>query len=248
MKISIFIITKNEEENIENCLKSVSWADEIVVVDSGSTDRTCQIAARYTDKIFFNEFLDYSSQKNLALAKTSGDWVLSLDADERVGEALGREIRKIAALPGAAEGYRVKRESIIFGRRFRHTGTQDDKPVRFFKRNRGQFYQPIHEAVTIDGRVSELEYAMEHQTYSNIHDYFERLNRYTGMEAEYFFQTKKAHKKNQCTAKPLAMLLKLYFWKQGFRDGVEGFLFSALSAYYVFVKHAKHLERAGELR
>ncbi len=248
MKISIFIITKNEEKNIEACLKSVSWADEIVLVDSGSADRTREIASRFTDKIFLNDFTDYASQKNLALSKTSGDWVLSLDADERVSDGLKSEILATAGRPHAAEGYRIRRESVIFGRLFRHTGTQSDKPVRFFKKNSGQFHQPIHEAVAIKGSVGELKCPMEHQTYSSIHDYFERLNRYTGMEAGYFSQMKKVPQKNQLTLKPLAMFFKLYFWKQGFLDGMEGFLFSVLSAYYVFVKHAKHFEQSGELR
>ncbi len=248
MKISVFIITKNEEKNIVDCLRSVSWADEIVVVDSGSVDQTRQIAARYTDKIFVNPFTDYSSQKNFALSKTSGDWVLSLDADERVSEELGKEIARTLKRADAADAYRIHRRSVIFGRSFRHTGTSDDKPIRLFRKGAGQFHQPIHEAVRVDGRVAELRRSITHHTYNNVHDYVDRLNRYTTMEADYFVQTKKTWQKKQSTLKPLAMFLRLYFWKQGFRDGVEGFLFSVLSGYYVFVKHLKHFERGGEPR
>lgn len=248
MKISVFIITKNEEKNIEDCFRSVAWADEIVVVDSGSTDRTGEIVARYTDQFFLNNFTDYSSQKNLALSKTSGDWVLSLDADERVSDELRQEILKTASLPDAGEGYRIPRRSMIFGRFFRYTGTTDDKPIRFFKRNTGKFYQPIHETVTVSGRVKELNHPINHLTYSTIHDYLDRLNRYTTLEAEYFVQMKKTPQKSQLGLKSVAQFLRLYFWKQGFRDGLEGFLFSFLSAYYIFIKHAKHFEKSGELR
>ena len=248
MKISVFVITKNEEKNIERCLSSVAWAQEIVVVDSGSTDGTCRIARRFTDKVFMHEFTDYASQKNFALSKTTGEWVLSLDADEKVSAALGKEILAAASATDTAEAYRVPRISYIFGRRFRHTGTSGDQPIRFFRRDAGQFDQPIHETVQVRGKISRLNHPIFHYTYPSVHDYLDKLNHYTSMEADLFIKKRQIRPQiNQYGVKPLLMFLRLYVWEQGFRDGVEGFFFSALSAYYVFIKHAKHFEKLENL-
>ena len=244
MKISVFIIAKNEEKNLERCLGSVRWADEIVVVDSGSRDATCRVAGRFTDKVFVHEFTDYASQKNFALSKTTGEWVLSLDADEEVSAALKEEMLALAATPRAADAYRVRRVSHIFGRRFRHTGTPEDRPVRFFKRDAGHFDQPIHEVVRVQGQTGCLREPIFHYTYPSVHDYLEKLNRYTSMEADLFIQKNEAAPQAKCYGmKSFFMFLRLYFYKGGFRDGIEGFFFSVFSAYYVFVKHAKHFEK-----
>lgn len=225
------------------CLRSAAWADEIVVVDSGSSDKTLEIARSFTDRIYFKEFSDYSSQKNFALSKAAGDWALSLDADEEISSALQAEILGVMSGADSAEGYQIPRRSYIFGRQFRFTGTAEDRPVRLFKKGRGEFVQPIHERLAIRGRVGQLHSPLMHYTYPSVHDHVDRLNRYTSMEADHFIAGKKKFTKFQVTFKPILMFLRLYFLKQGWRDGIEGFLFSALSAYYVFVKHMKHFEK-----
>lgn len=240
--LSAFLIVFNEEKNIERCLNSIKWANEIVIVDSNSTDRTVEVCQRYTDKIFSREFLNYSDQKNFALSQITGDWALSIDADEELTEALVNEIKDLLQSNPQHDGYRIHRTSYIFGRQFHFSGTQHDKPIRLFKKGRGEFTQPIHEIVSIRGSVGELKNEINHFTYDNISSYFLRLHRYTTMEAE--FLATKCQKVNitDWTIRPFAMFLKLYIINQGFRDGFEGFLFCFFSGWYVFVKHVKCLE------
>jgi glycosyltransferase involved in cell wall biosynthesis len=236
-RLSVFVIALNEERNLERCLSSVAWADEIVVVDSGSADKTPQIAARY-GAVHSRAFTDYADQKNFAMEKTTGDWLLSIDADEEVTPQLKDEILAAAA-SGAADAFRVRRSSFIFGRRFRFTGTQDDKPIRLFRRGSARFEQPVHETLRVQGAVVELKTPLNHYTYPSFGSYLERFGRYTSMEAAYL--KSKCYRPNliDFLVKPLAMFLRLYFAKQGFRDGFQGFVFSALSGAYVFAKYAK---------
>ena len=248
-KITAFVITHNEEKNIEGCLGSISWSDEIVIVDSMSTDRTLDIAKKYTKNIYQKEFTNFSEMKNFALSKTTNDWVLSLDADEEVTDALRDEIKdKVQSASDNISGYFIHRKSYIFGREFKYTGTQNDFQMRLFKKEKGRFCQPIHEKVSIDGAVNRLKNYINHYTYTSLDDYAKRLNRYTDMEAR--FMKDKGCKLSilGMTVKPAAMFMRLYFLKQGFRDGIEGLLFSALSGMYIFLKNIKlwDLTRTGK--
>ena len=236
-RISVFVITRNEETKIRRCLESVRWADEIIVVDSGSGDRTLSICREFTQKVSSREFRDYADQKNHALALTTGDWALSLDADEEVEPPLKEEILSVTGAAQACDAYRIARRSKIFGRWMRFTGTQHDRPVRLWKKGRARFEQPVHETVKVDGTTDCLKNRLLHYTYDSLKDYMERLNRYTTMEAGLLKPSGSG-----LTVKPAAVFLKLYFWERGFGDGPQGFLFSVLSAFYVFVKHAKSRE------
>lgn len=243
MKVSVFLIVKDEEANIERALRSAQWADEIVVVDSGSRDRTCEIARGYTDKIFTRGFTDYGDQKNFAMSKATGDWLLSLDADEELSPELSEEARKTVARGDACAAYRLRRHSNIFGRWFRFTGTQDDKPVRLFRKGKARFVQPVHEKVEVDGPIGLLKASMNHYTYPDARGYVERFNLYTSLEAKELAARKAPCGFRELVLKPLALFFKLYVLKQGFRDGGEGLAFSWLSACYAFTKHAKQWER-----
>ena len=242
--LSVFLIVKNEEKNIARCLGSVAWADEIVVVDSGSTDQTVEICRRFTDNVHERPFKNYSDQKNYALSLVSGEWALSLDADEEVGELLKGEIlNTVQCAASTTAAYQIPRRSFIFGREFRFTGTQDDRPVRLMRKGRAVFEQPIHEWVKVNGEIGILKNFLTHRTYKDLSDYCERLNRYTSMEADYLVEKSYRIGHGDRQLKPLGMFLKLYLWKQGFRDGCEGFVFSVLSAFYVFLKYAKAAEK-----
>lgn len=245
MKISVFMIVKNEEKNLPRALESAKWADEIVIVDSLSTDRTVGIATSFTkpDKVFMRAFTDYADQKNFAMSKATGDWLLSLDADEEITPELAHEIRAVMAAGVDHTAYRIRRRSQIFGRWFRFSGTQDDKPVRLFRRGTARFTGPVHEEVEVKGSTGELRNRMNHYTYPTTAGYIERFNRYTSMEAEYLHSLGRRPGFLDYWIKPWAMFFKLFIFRQGFRDGVEGFAFCCLSGFYVFSKHAKLAEK-----
>ncbi len=242
--LSVIVIVVNEEAKIARCLGSVRWADEIVVVDSGSTDRTVDVCKGFTSNVRVRPFTDYADQKNYALSLAAGDWVLSLDADEEVTAPLCEEIKSTIASPKAV-ACRIPRRSRIFGRWFRWTGTQDDRPVRLFKKSGSRFCQPIHETLATAGTPIVLKNHLNHYTYDGVGDYLKRLNRYTSMEARLLKDSGRPSRRRDLTARPLAVFAKLYFMKLGLLDGAEGFFFSALSGYYAATKHFKRLEADG---
>ncbi len=242
-KISIFIIAYNSERKIEACLKSVEWAEEIVVVDSFSRDATAEICRKYGAKVHNREFKDYADQKNYALSLVHNPWALSLDTDEVVSEPLKEEILRALASSSPVNAYRIPRQSFMFGRKFRFTGTQDDAPVRLLRTACARFEQPIHEVVKVEGATAKLFNPIFHYTYASIDDYWGRFSRYTALEAEYLQSKNAPVSWVDFFVRPWAVFFKLYFLKQGFRDGFEGFLFSAFSAFYAFAKYAKYRER-----
>ncbi len=238
--LSVFIITLNEEKNIERCLKSVTWADEIVVVDSFSQDKTIEICKRYKAKTFTRSFINYADQKNYALSQVTSEWALSLDADEEVTEELKQEILATIQDPKALAGYRIPHHPFIFGRKFYYSGTQDAKPTRLFKKACAQYSQPIHEVVQINGAIGTLRSPFLHYTYPSIEDYLTRFNRYTTMEAQFLKSKNYELKPWDFLLKPCLLFVKLFFLRLGFRDGFEGFLFCVFSSWYLFVKYAKY--------
>ena len=241
-RLSVFIITRNAENKLEDCLNALRWVDEVVIVDSASTDRTIELANRFGSKIYSHAFQDFADQKNYAMQLCGGEWLLSIDSDEVVTDEQRKEIQKIIKTPNPCVAYRIPRRSVIFGREFHFSGTQDDCPIRLLKNGCGTFVNPIHESLIIQGRVGELKAPMMHFTYDSLADYFQRFNCYTTLESE--FLLKKAHTVHFADffLRPIAMFIKLWILKQGFRDGWEGFVFCLFSAWYVFVKYAKYRE------
>jgi len=237
--LSAMVITRNEAMKIERCLKSLDWVEEVVVVDDGSEDGTPEIVTRMGACLYSRGFTDFADQKNFTLSKTHGDWVLSIDADEEVTSELRDEITDVIKTKASHAGFRIHRRSTLFGKTFRFTGTQDDKPLRLFRRDGSHFVQPIHESVKVNGSIGELQAVLNHDTYRSIKDYLIRMNRYTTMEAQYRLQERPRRKIRFRALRPLAMFLKLYVWQMGFRDGFQGWIFSLLSGYYVLVKNAK---------
>ncbi len=246
-KLSIALITKNEEENIRRTLESVRWADEIVVVDCGSTDRTVPICREYTNRVIHQDWLGYAGQKNRARDLTTGDWVLSLDADEPVEPALAEEIKKIIASADSHEGYRIPRKTIFLGRWIKHGGWYPDYNLRLFRRGKGRFQErAVHEAMRVEGSVGTTRHAIEHHTYPDIESYLERINRYSSLAVDVMegkgISAFKASWLN-IISRPVLTFVHKYVLRFGFLDGKHGLILNLFHSYYVFAKYAKAWER-----
>ena len=243
-RLSVVIVTLNEEERIRACLESVAWADEIVVVDSESQDKTVQIAREMTDHVVVRPWPGFAAQKNFAVAQASGDWVLSLDADETVSPVLRAEIERVLRDGGPAVGYAVPRRNIFLGAWVRHGGLYPDWQVRLFRNRRGTFGQrAVHESVTIDGPVGRLAGHLEHRSYRGVEDFLARANRYSSLAAEEWLASGRRARPSDVLTRPLGRFLSMYVLRAGFLDGWRGLLLAALYAYYVAMRAAKVLEK-----
>jgi glycosyltransferase involved in cell wall biosynthesis len=243
-RLSVLVVAKNEAKNLPGCLTSAQWADErVVVVDAASQDATSAIARQCADVVLVRQFDNFASQRNVALAAATGDWVLSIDADELVTPELAVEIRRtIADAASRHRGYRVPIKSVILGRRFGFSGTQHDNPVRLFRRDSGRWSGLVHETVTLEGTVGELRSALGHYTLENAQVFLNKLNHYTTLEARNLAGSRRPFRASDVAVRPLWIFFKLYVLKQGFRDGLEGFMFCALSGVSVAVRAWKHRE------
>jgi glycosyltransferase involved in cell wall biosynthesis len=237
-RLSVLIVAKNEAHNLADCLRAASWADErVVVVDPASRDATREIAEKMADVVIVRAFDDFASQRNTALAAASGDWVLSIDADERATPALAEEVRRVIGEPGNSKrGYRVPIRSVILGRPFGYSGTQHDLPLRLFRRDSGRWVGLVHETVELEGACGTLQSALGHHTLPNVQAFLGKLDHYTTLEARRAIEERRQFRTSDVTLRPVWTFLKLYLFKQGFRDGVEGFLFCALSGVSVAVR------------
>jgi glycosyltransferase involved in cell wall biosynthesis len=247
-RVSVLILAKDEASNLPGCLASTGWADEvIVVVDRASRDQTELIAKRGADLVAIRTFDDFARQRNAALDLASGDWVLAVDADERTTPALAAEIRRTISDPKAPfAGYRIPIRSIILGRPFRFSGTQNDRPLRLFRRGHGHWVGDVHETVNLHGPAGQLTNALEHRTIPDMQTFLIKLNLYTSLEALKFEREGRPVRAYDLSVRPIVTFLKLYLGRQGFRDGAEGFVFCAMSGLSVAVRHWKlrELKRA----
>jgi glycosyltransferase involved in cell wall biosynthesis len=246
--ISIAIITLNEERNIRGCLESVKWADEVVVCDSGSTDRTLDIAGEYGSRTFQDTWRGFADHKNLAVERTRHPWVLVLDADERVTPGLQQEIEAVLADPAALEGYLIPRRSYFLGQWIRECGWYPDETVRLFRRGRGYFRErAVHEAVAVDGRVGRLAAPLEHYTYDSVSAFLQRMDRYSTLAAEELQRTGRSAHSWDLVGRPAWTFLRMFLLQGGWREGWRGLVLSGLYASYAFSKYAKlwELTQAG---
>jgi glycosyltransferase involved in cell wall biosynthesis len=245
-RLSVVVVTLDEEERIRECLQSVAWADELVVVDAESQDKTATLAREFTTRVIVRPWPGFAAQKNFALAQASGDWVLSLDADETVSAALRAEIASVLERGGVAAGYAVRRHNIFWGRWVRHGGLYPDWQVRLFKRGRGRFVdRAVHESVVVDGPVARLAGHLEHRSYRDVADFLARADRYTSLAAdEWRAAGRPLRPLVDLVARPVGRFLSMYVGRAGFLDGWRGFLLASLYAYYVFMRSAKVWEQA----
>lgn len=244
--VSALILARDEAHNLPGCIDSLDWVDEIVVVvDPAGQDETESVARRKADAVLVREFDDFASQRNAALNLARGDWIFSIDADERAGPELGDEIRsKIRAAQPPLNGFKVPIRSVILGRSFSYSGTQNDNPLRLFRRTRGRWIRPVHEIVRLEGTVGQIERPLRHRTIADMREFLKKIDRYASLEAVRFRDEGRPVRTADLTAEPLLTFLKLYIYKQGFRDGLEGFVFCAFSAMSVLVRNWKRRELA----
>jgi glycosyltransferase involved in cell wall biosynthesis len=239
-KLSVTVITKNEAADIGAALSSVTWADEIVVVDSHSSDRTVEIARQYTSRIVVRDWPGYVGQKNHAAAIASHDWILSLDADERVTPELAREIQSRLAGDLREAAFRMPRVTWHLGRWVRTTDWYPDYQVRLYDRRAAEWTgRYVHEAVTVRGATGELRGELQHYAYRDIADHLETIDRYTSYAAQQMHEQGRRAGVAQIAGHPPLAFLRNYIVHGGIRDGVPGFIISALNAYYVLLKFAK---------
>ncbi len=237
-RLSVLVVAKNEAANLEECLVSARFADErVVVVDAASQDATLAIARRRADLVRVRAFDNFADQRNAALALASGDWVLAIDADERVTPELAAEIRRRLGEGGPGRvGYRVPIQSEVLGRPFRYSGTQEDNPLRLFRRDRGRWTGQVHETVLIEGPIGQMSGVLTHRTLPNVRVFLGKINHYTTLEASDLYASGRRFRWLDLAVRPFWTFLKLYLYKQGFRDGLEGLMFCALSGLSVAVR------------
>ncbi|MBN2412539.1 glycosyltransferase family 2 protein [candidate division KSB1 bacterium] len=238
-KLSAAIITLNEEKNIEKCLKSITMADEIVIVDGGSTDKTVDICKRYTDKVFVQSFTDFSSQKRSALEKCRNDWVMSIDADEVIRPELASEIKELLGTETLDDGYYIARRSYFLKKWIRYCGWYPGYQMRLFRKSKTTVNTSrVHEGFLVNGIVGRLKNDLDHFSHPTLFSSLQKLNHYTTLEALDRINRKKVHWYH-FIFHPLSTFLIKYFSQKGFREGVRGFLLSWIAAYLKMVLYMK---------
>ena len=242
--LSVLILTLDEADRLPACLAGVGFADEIVVVDSGSRDGTVDAALRAGAIVHRHDFESHADQKNWGLEQLSHRWVLILDADERVSPGLAAEIVDVLARDDRADGYWLQRRSRFQGRLITGCGWQRDRVLRLFDRERGR-YDPraVHEEVRIEGRVAELRERLDHEPFRDLTEWVSRTERYARLGAEELARRGRRFRLRDLVLRPPARFLKQWLGQGGWRDGPEGFLLCAISAYGVLLKYAHLRER-----
>jgi glycosyltransferase involved in cell wall biosynthesis len=245
--VSGVVICLNEADGIGRCLESLGGCDEIVVVDSGSTDGTREIARRFTDRVIDQPFLGYVQQKNFALDRAKCDWVICLDADEALDLALRAAIpAAIAAAPDSVAGFELDRVTWFLDVWHDRGEWYPDWQLRVFRRTRGRFEgRDPHDRVVVDGEVRRLAGRLEHRNYRDLSDHLQTIDRFSARLARSMHEEGVRFRLRDLLLRPPGRFLKGYVARQGFRRGLPGFLVSASTAYYVFLKYAKlwELER-----
>jgi glycosyltransferase involved in cell wall biosynthesis len=236
--LSITVIALNQEANIVPCLASAAFADEIVLVDTGSADRTVELARGFTDRIFTTSWRGYGATKNYALDKATGDWIFSLDTDERVPAGLRDEILAIVQNNGPLAGYRVPRKNYFGGRWVRRGGWYPDLTLRLFRRDQGRFWErEVHEEVLVDGPVGELTTPLEHYSYNSVSDYVARMDRYARLAAQELSKGGRRPYAGELFWRPLTTFFNRYVIKLGLLEGLTGYTLAVLAGMYTFLKY-----------
>lgn len=246
-KLTVTVITRNEAAHIDAALASVAWADEIVVVDAHSTDETAAIARRRTPRVEVRDWPGYSAQKNYAASIASHDWILSIDADERVSPELANEIRALLASEPPLRGYRIPRVTQYLGRWIRSTDWYPDYQLRLYDRRAGAWNgRVVHESVRLEaGRPGVLRHELQHFSFRDLSHQLAKMDHYSTLAAEHWHAGGRRASALAIAVHPPLAFLRNYVLRLGIRDGVPGLLVSALNSYYVFLKYAKlrELER-----
>lgn len=240
MKISATIITYNEERNLPRAIESLRCCDEILVVDSGSTDRTVELAQKFGARVLEADWRGYSGQKNYASDQAAHDWVLSIDADEALSEDLEGEIWQLKKNGSRFDAYTVPRLAQYLGRWILHSGWHPDRKIRLFDRRKARWYgEYVHESVQSTGRVGELQGNLLHYTCGSLSEHLRTMDRYTTLAAEEIVARKKPVGYRQLVLDPPWTFFRSYVLQRGFQDGLEGLAIAHMAALYTFLKYAK---------
>lgn len=237
--ITVALIAKDEAANLMELLPGLDWADQVVVVDGGSCDDTVRVAEAHGCQTIVHSFDTFAEQRNRALDLSRGTWVLSLDADERPTPRLVREIRQMAQR-GRHAAYRIPIRSEILGRAVRRGGTQDDRPVRFFRRDLARWKGDVHEVLEVDGRIGELKAWLEHRTLPTYSAFLEKIDRYTTLEAAARVRQGRRPAVHESLVAPAREVFRRLVYKLGFLDGPAGWQFALLSGYSEWVLARRH--------
>ncbi len=236
--ISALAITYNEEEHIERFIKSLSFADEIIIVDSKSTDKTVALAETYNATVYKREFDNFSAQKKFALEKASHEWIVYFDLDEVISEELAAEIQSKISASNNISAFKVKRNFYFMGKHIQYSGFQNDAVVRVFKKSKCSYGDGlVHESLEVNGVVETLENKSDHYSYTSFDAYNEKLTRYSKLQAEMLYRQNKRPNLYHFILRPFWRLFHQYIVKLGFLDGKEGFILAYLSAFAVFKRY-----------
>lgn len=241
--VSVVVITKNEEENIADCIKSVPWADEVIILDDNSTDKTAIIAKQFTDKVFSRKMDIEGTHRNYAYSLARNSWVLSLDADERASLELEEELKGLFKSPMKDKAYTIPIRTYIGKRWIRHGGWYPAAKVRLFDKSFFKYEDAeVHPRVFIDGSCGHLTKDIIHYSYRDFHDFFASLNNQTTQEARKWFKEKRKIGFLKMYRKFLDRFLKSYLLKKGYKDGMLGFVVAYGSGLYQFMSYVKYRE------
>ena len=242
--ISVCIITLNEESRIRDCLESVKWADEIIVVDSYSTDKTVDICKEYTDRIYQRAWPGNIDQKNYTIGLAKSDWILCMDADERLSAGLIEEIKDAVRNPNNTTGFFFPRRSFYLGRWINHGDWYPDYQLRLFKKGCGHWQGTNpHGRVYVEGKTRHMKHDIHHFNYKNFSHQLKTIDNYSNIFAEITTERGKGFSLFQLIFRPLYKFIKVYFIKLGFLDGIQGFILATSNAFYIFVKYVKLWEK-----
>ena len=248
--LSIAIVTLNEEQNLPRTLASVAWADEVIVVDSGSTDRTAEIARSFNAHVIERPWPGFAAQKNFAIAQCTGAWVLTLDADEELTPELQQEIRTLIATQPVAEAFYLRRRNLFLNRWIKHGGFYPDAKLRLFRRGTAQFEdRPVHETIAFAGPAATLQHDLIHHAYPTLATYIEHMDRYSTLGAEILVNKGRTSYSWfafvwNVLLMPIISFKWNYFFRGGFLDGREGLLLHLYQAVYTSWKYAKAWEKS----
>jgi glycosyltransferase involved in cell wall biosynthesis len=248
IRLSAAIIALNEQDNLPGLLDRLDWVDEIVLIDGGSSDETLSVARRFTDRVWQHPFDNFARQRNRALDRCRGQWVISIDADERPSAAMRAEIDRRLEAPDGCVAFRVPIHSTILGQPFRYSGTQDDRPIRLFRREGVRWVGAVHEVPAVKGLVGELCNGLEHCTLPDLEALITKLNRYTTLEAQQRFRAGSPWRSWNLIWQPAREVARRLIWKKGILDGPRGWLFCALTGFSSLMVHLKHGEMLREAR
>ncbi|WP_074017263.1 glycosyltransferase family 2 protein [Fusobacterium massiliense] len=241
MTLTVSIITLNEEKNLARTLNSVkSFADEIVIVDSGSTDKTEDIAKSFGANFVYQKWLGYGPQRNKAIDLANSEWVLNIDADEEISEELAKEIINIKENKTKFSVYKINFMSVCFSKKIKHGGWSNTYRIRLFKKSSGRFNENnVHEEFVTKEEIGKIKEYIYHHSYSDLADYFEKFNKYTTLGAIEYYKKKKRAGILSIVFSPIYKFLRMYILRLGFLDGLEGFILAITSSLYTMVKYYK---------